>query len=419
MIECAIDTNNTFIVGKYYLVTLHVRDRGVAINQVMIPAGRAFIMVPSISGLSQHTGSEVGGTKLTIYGDGFSSKSMTVKFGSADCIIDNYDYKQITCITTEPVHKLKYAAYVKVNGATAVCDGNCDFIFDWRRTLIVTKVSPLEITGPCNSFVIRGYVSGSSRGFGSDKSAISVTIGGANCAVTYCEADYITCDASYIPVGKADIVVNIRSMGNVRFVNETYSHIWSNMQIESVTPNTGSSGGGQLITIIGSTFHVDDTIVSMPGGRCVITAMNVSHIECLTPPYGYGDTKIISGTYVYKGRDYTYAVAQTPLVTSVEPASGQVGDSITITGSRFSLIPSDNSVIIDGVPCVVNDSTTDSVTCHVGLHSAGWYTIEVHVQGKGHGISDAEFEYELEITSTSPDRGNVENNFPKSFLTYY
>lgn len=418
MIECVIDTNNTFIIGKYYLVTLHVRDRGVAINQVMTPAGRAFIMVPSISRLSQYAGSQVGGTKLTIYGDGFSGKSITVKFGSADCVIDDYNYKQIACITTEPVNKVKFAADVMVNGARAVCDGNCDFSYDWRKTLIVTKVTPLEVTEPCNSFTIHGYVSGSSKGFGTDKSAISVTIGGANCAVTYCEADYITCDASYIPVGKADIVVNIRSMGNARFFNETYSHIQSNMQIESVTPKTGSSGGGQLITIIGSTFHVDDTIVAMPGGRCVITSMNVSHIECITPPYGgYGDTKIISGLHVYKGLNYVYSVAQTPQVTSVLPASGQVGDVITITGSAFSLIPSENSIIIDGIPCIVNDSTTDSVTCRVGLHSAGSYVIEVHVQGKGHGISDAKFEYELAISSTSPYQGNKRNNFP-SFFNY-
>ncbi|XP_072034167.1 fibrocystin-L-like [Amphiura filiformis] len=62
---------------------------------------------------------------------------------------------------------------------------------------------------------------------------------------------------------------------------------------------------------------------------------------------------------------------------------------------------SDVTVTIDGVECVVSNSTLSSIVCAVGVHSAGTYLVDVHVKGMGYASSAVQFEYELSITSTT------------------
>ena len=404
LIECVVDVKDTFQAGlTFYTVQLNVIDRGDAINEDMTPMGRAYRMVPSITGITRIRGSMEGGTRMTIFGDGFAPKRrryIGVEIGGAECVIEDYDYRSITCVTSKPALLLSAEVSVTVNYARHVCESWCDFSYNWTETPTVTHVTPREVTGDNTTITIQGDT------FGNDTSSVTVTIGGVDCAVTYADDNKIVCNVGDVPVGDAQVIVNNPSLGNARFVNESHALLWSVMEMYSVTPNQGSAGGGQLITLTGSGFHIGNTLVRMSGSLCDITTMNKSSIQCITPKFGGSGNIIVScGIYSYPGIGYTYGVAQTPQVDAVVPASGRSGENITIQGLRFSPVVSDNAVTIDGVECAINESTSEQIICHVGVHSAGSYVIVVYVQGLGYAISSTEFEYEIDITSATPSQG--------------
>jgi hypothetical protein len=81
------------------------------------------------------------------------------------------------------------------------------------------------------------------------------------------------------------------------------------------------------------------------------------------------DVKLVSdGVEIPLPNQVKYEGAITPVLTSIEPRFGRVvgGTSVTFTGSKFSPIPEDNEIIIDGIPCVVTASTSTEIVCTTG-----------------------------------------------------
>lgn len=82
----------------------------------------------------------------------------------------------------------------------------------------------------------------------------------------------------------------------------------------------------------------------------------------------------------------TYQGVSTPLLQNIEPRFGKVlgGTSVTFTGSKFSPIKSENSVVIDGIPCDVTASTTTSITCTTGKRP-GLVKTSLEIKVKNYG----------------------------------
>jgi hypothetical protein len=59
------------------------------------------------------------------------------------------------------------------------------------------------------------------------------------------------------------------------------------------------------------------------------------------------------------------AVASPPTITNFSPTSGNVGSSVTITGTNFSTTPANNTVTFNGVAATVTASTANSITVTV------------------------------------------------------
>ena len=81
------------------------------------------------------------------------------------------------------------------------------------------------------------------------------------------------------------------------------------------------------------------------------------------------DVKLVSNLETTPiANQVTYQGSATPLLTKIEPRFGKVlgGTSVTFTGTNFSPVKEDNTVIIDGIPCEVTASTTTSITCTTG-----------------------------------------------------
>ncbi|XP_072027284.1 LOW QUALITY PROTEIN: fibrocystin-L-like [Amphiura filiformis] len=406
LVECVIDTNDTFSVGNYDTVYMNVLGKGDAVNAIRSPVGRTFRMVPAIYELSQHKGSEEGGTRLVINGSGFSAATnddISINICGGECVIENIEYTAVTCVTSIPTSNVRSCVTdITINNVEAVCSGNCSFEFTSNYTPTISSVSPVTVSGESTTLNIGG------SGFSIDTANITVTVGGVDCIVTSAADDSIECDVGYVPAGDAVFVVNIEGSGNSAFNDSDHATLYSNEIIDSVDPVSGSLEGGQVITIIGNGFHEDDTAIDIGGSECIIQSINISQIVCNTTSHSAGTVTLVvtSGEIDYPAETYDYANGDTPSVTSVSPTSGVSGDNITISGTGFSSTDAENTITIDGVECSVTSSGASSLECDVGVHSAGTYVVVVHVQGKGYASSSTEFEYSLAINSVSPTQGS-------------
>ncbi|MCU0394423.1 MAG: FG-GAP-like repeat-containing protein, partial [Chitinophagaceae bacterium] len=74
------------------------------------------------------------------------------------------------------------------------------------------------------------------------------------------------------------------------------------------------------------------------------------------------------------------AVQAQPIITSFTPQSGPVGTAITIQGSGFSTVPSQNKVLVGGIAAPVLAATTSSLTVQAPAGTE-WRQITVSVNG--------------------------------------
>ncbi|XP_070541075.1 fibrocystin-L-like [Ptychodera flava] len=392
-LTCTIDTEDALTVGEKHLLRVNVKNRGYALNSEGV-----FTMAPSIDSIWPTTGSVAGGTRMIISGDGFSADSVDdvdVVIGSNTvCDVASVNYTEIECIT-RPHAAWSDVVSLSINSAVSTCLGSYTYSYSNAASPVVSTISPTSISGASTTVTISG------SGFSTTVENITVTFGSDDCSVQTLADDEITCDVGYVPVGDHAVVVNRADQGDAILSNGT---VTSEAVIDSVSPSSGSINGGTVLTITGSGFHEDDTSVDIDGSDCDITSLTISEIVCTTAAHSAEavDLTVTSGSIAYSAESYTYSNAQTPTVSSVSPGQGTSGDTITIGGTGFSGTTSDVEVTIDGVSCSVTSSSTTSIQCDVGVHSAGTFDVVVYIDSKGLATSSSTFEYQLEISSISP-----------------
>lgn len=105
--------------------------------------------------------------------------------------------------------------------------------------------------------------------------------------------------------------------------------------------------------------------------------------------------------------DFNYDNAINPTVSGVNPTSGTLGTTLTITGTEFSTTPSSNIVLIGDSDCSVTSSTATEIQCTVGAGALGSQSVTVIVKEKGKATSSATFNYAAELTTISPTSGSI------------
>jgi hypothetical protein len=70
-----------------------------------------------------------------------------------------------------------------------------------------------------------------------------------------------------------------------------------------------------------------------------------------------------------------------PVITGFSPSSGQFGDTVIITGKRFSATASDNIVKFNGTTAVVSSGTSTQI---VAIVPEGATTGRITVRANGH-----------------------------------
>ena len=190
-----------------------------------------------------------------------------------------------------------------------------------------------------------GYIGGGNTvtitGSNFDDGAI-VTVGGAPASVTYLSPASLRITTPAGTAGPADIVVtNLDTQTGTGAGIFTYSPYMTPL-VSSVSPNTGTTPGGQDITVTGSNFVNGCAVMIGSYPAADVVFINSSTLTMKTPASAAGlfsvtVTNTVDGQFAVLPDAFTYTLPP-PEVQYCLPESGHVtgGQAITIKGRYFA-----------------------------------------------------------------------------------
>ncbi len=257
-----------------------------------------------------------GGGPLTITGSGFGFQAGQVTVGGAAAAIASWTDTQVV-VTTPAGEPGPAQVVLTVNGQTAPGP-----TFTYSPPLILRIVpaegssgGPLTITG---------------SGFGPQ--AGQVTVGGTAAAIIFWTDTQVVVTTPAGEPGPAQVVLTVNGQ---TAPGPTFTY--SPPLILRIVPAEGSSGGP--LTITGSGFGPQAGQVTVGGTAAAIIFWTDTQVVVTTPAGEPGPAQVVLTVngQTAPGPTFTYSPpAAAPVVSSVSPASGTIGNEVTITGSGFA-----------------------------------------------------------------------------------
>lgn len=137
--------------------------------------------------------------------------------------------------------------------------------------------------------------------------------------------------------------------------------------ISSISPTKGTVN--TEVTITGENFNASaasNTVKFNSVDAEVVSATPTQIIAKVPSNAGTGKVTVSTSSGIAEGPEFEYL--EPPTITSVAPLTGPFGTSVTITGSKFEPVPSQNIVKFNGVEADVTSATSTQlvVTVPVG-----------------------------------------------------
>ena len=392
LLEMAFD-----IDGTYEATVINVTDTDVVFTIPALPAGQYDVIIFSdgqgnalstlgaltsdltVTTVSPSTGSIYGDQPIEVSGSGFCPEGVTtVSLGGSVCAVTDVAADAVDCVTSAHPDG---TVDVEVTSCGQTVTLPAGFNYSNAFTPDISNLSPSSDSGP-TTLTLTG------SGFGTDP---SVKVGEYECIISASSLTSVTCDIPGLPGGQYEVTLNNPLLGNSN--SEVFFSI---LEISSVTPSSGSFGGGTPLNITGTGFDSDNAEVTMCSKVCEIQSITTSEIYCLTPANNATEATLVcdvtvtqpSGNFT-KDAAFTYDRALTPTVASVSPVRGGTGGGtrITITGSGFA--DSGNNVNIDGSPCVVVAESATEIECLTEHHNGAIEApVVVDVPDQGYAAYD-------------------------------
>ena len=114
--------------------------------------------------------------------------------------------------------------------------------------------------------------------------------------------------------------------------------------IVSVSPPTGSTGGGDSVTINGTGFAIGATTVTFPGASCSVNS--TTQIICTTTSHAQGPVDLSVSTAAGASDALSGFIFVTPpSISSISPTAGDTAGntSLTINGNNFTAYTSNHA----------------------------------------------------------------------------
>jgi hypothetical protein len=335
--------------------------------------------VASVSSLGTTSGSSAGGTSVTINGSYFTG-AFSVMFGdvpAADFTVNSDS--SITATSPAQASGTVDVVVTTYSGTSAVSSSD-HFTYSAASTPSVSSLGTTTgTTAGGTSVVVNGshFLGATALTFGTVPAA-SFTI------VSDSEIDAVSPPQA---AGTVDVTVTTFAGTSATGSSDhfTYSNA-STPSVSTVTPNSGSAAGGDLITVTGSHFLGATGVSFGTAAADWFIVLSDTALLASAPAGSAGTVDITVTTYAGTSSTgsadhYTYNSVTAPSISSLSPSSGGTGGGtvVTISGSGFLIA---DGVFFGAVPAasfiVVNDNTIVAVTPAMTAQ-----TIDVTVTGEG------------------------------------
>lgn len=276
-----------FLSGLPHSVSVRVNNRGYAAIKIENSLDASFTLLPTVQSVSPQTGSMMGGSILTISGDGFSPNP-DVKIGGAPCQILSSSYTQIKCQTAATSTSQSLPVIVRVHSVESYCVSSCMFTYSAAKTPRVDSLTPSAIVGDDNTIRIYG------SGLPSKASDLDIKIGTTSCTVTSSSQYSASCRVGSVVAGKHDVKIHVAGQGFAMFEAGASPVIDSLAILLSLTPTEGSIMGGAELSIKGSGFDPvpGRTTVKIGANFCSIVRVTSSEVICRTSAHDPGSFEV-------------------------------------------------------------------------------------------------------------------------------
>jgi hypothetical protein len=365
----------------------------VTVNAKSVQSG-PFTFIPlAITGISPASG-EIG-TLVTITGTGFSAtvSANAVTLNGKICPVVTATATSLS--VTIPADATSGNLSVTVSGKTV--QSSTFTVVAGAPDLVISSISPT--TGAKNTVVT---ITGT--GFSATASENAVTLNGKTCPVTNATVTALTIT---IPAeaGSGSITV---AVGGKAAQSSTFTFIPDPPEITAISPTSGPKNTVVTITGTGFSATASENIVTLNSKVCPVTSATTTTLTITIPAdAGSGNITVAVGGNTAQSSLFTFIPDPTPLsITSISPDTGPKNTVVTITGTGFSAVASENAVTLNSKVCPVTSATATTLTITIPT-DAGSGNINVTVGGNTVQSSLFTFipDTPLAITSISPTTG--------------
>jgi endoglucanase len=292
-------------------------------------------------------------------------------------------------------------AYWAMNGNDRYALFNTNFngvVNQSKLSLLQTIQFPLD-QQPGNTPAISGVaptagfagntitISGSN--FGTTQGTSVVRFGTSSASVSSWSASQISVTVPNVAAGPYSVTVTVNGVSsNASTFNVVAPE--PSPQIGSLSPTSGAVGTS--VTISGSNFGTTQgaSTLRFRTTNAAVTSWSNTQIVATVPNIATGAAAVtvtVNGV-VSNGPNYTItAVAPTPAIASLNPNSGFVGSSVTVTGSNFGASQGASTLRFGTTAASVSSWSNTSIVAAVPNVTAGSQPVTVTVNGATSGAS--------------------------------
>jgi RHS repeat-associated protein len=233
------------------------------------------------------------------------------------------------------------------------------------------RFSIVDVTAPTNSMapsisslspasgIVGQAVAINGSNFGATQGSSTVTFNGVTATVANWSASAITAIApAGIMTGPVVVTVDGQASNGSTFTVIPPPHI------SSLTPSAGPVG--TTVEILGSDFFTGNGTVTFNGVSASILSWSPTSITVTVPATATTGPVVVIKTG-QSSNSLTFTVSSSPVISSLSPASGSGGQSVTINGANFGATQGSSTVTFNGVLATVTSWSDSSIVATVPL----------------------------------------------------
>ena len=306
---------------------------------------------PTITSFTPTSGPTGGGTVITITGTNFATGATVRIGGVAATGVTLVSSTQLRATSPAGTAGAKSVQVTNSNGQSATAAGQFTYTAPAGGPTITSVTPSSGPTAGGTTITING--SGYVMGAGGE-----VRVGGVLATgITFVSSSQLRAVTPPGAAGAQAVSVRNPNGATVSFAGGfTYTAPATTPTLTSVTPSSGPSTGGTVITLAGTNFVSGATVRVGGTAATAVTFVSATQVRATTPAgtAGARDVQITNpgGQSATRTGAFTYTSSTAPTITSVSPASGPTsgGTVITITGANY-VLGSGGEIRVGGVMC--------------------------------------------------------------------